>query len=94
MTKLTPAAIIFITALTAAFAADAHDYYGGMVAPELSQPKPGHLLNEDYLTPTGETVQRPGVPQSGGSTVFDPARIRQHMNELDNQINDDICSNC
>ena len=37
---------------------------GGLVAPELSKPTPGHLLNQDYLTSTGETVPRPGVPQA------------------------------
>jgi hypothetical protein len=62
---------------------------GGLVAPELSKPTPGHLLNQDYLTPTGETVPRPGVPQSSGPTPED--RSMQHQ---DNQIDKSICSNC
>ena len=32
---------------------------GGYVAPELSKPAPGQLLDENYLTSTGETVARP-----------------------------------
>jgi hypothetical protein len=91
MRKLVLSAIVLT--MMAHSAANATDY-GGMVAPELSQPKPGQLLNKDYLTPTGETVQRPGVPQSGVGTEFDPSVIRKHMKQLDNKINDDICSNC
>jgi hypothetical protein len=62
---------------------------GTYVAPELSQPTPGHLLDKDYLTSTGETVPRPGVPQSLGETPFD-RNIRQQNDRIDNSI----CSGC
>ncbi len=62
---------------------------GGFVAPELAKPTPGHLLNQDYLTPTGETVPRPGVSQSGGPTPLDHTLENQ-----DRQIDRSICSNC
>ena len=39
---------------------------GTYVALELGQPAPGHPLRENYLTSTGETVPRPGLPQSSG----------------------------
>jgi hypothetical protein len=58
-------------------------------APELSQPTPGHLLDKDYLTSTGETVPRPGVPQSSGETPFD-RNIRRQNDRIDNSI----CSGC
>jgi hypothetical protein len=59
------------------------------VAPELSKPTPGQLLNKDYLTPSGETVPRPGVPQASGPTPLDRSLRRQ-----DNRIDRSICSNC
>ena len=71
--------------VVAAYARDA----GGLVAPELSRPTPGHLLNQDYLTSTGATVPRPGVPQSSGGTSFD-RYIQQENNRIDNSI----CSGC
>ncbi|ACK52258.1 conserved hypothetical protein [Methylocella silvestris BL2] len=58
-------------------------------APELSQPKPGQLLDRDYLTSTGEVVPRPGVPQASGPTKLD--RSIQHR---DDKIDKSICSNC
>ena len=57
MTKLFLTAVIFIAPL-AAFAANGQSD-GGHVAPELTKPAPGHLLDQDYLTSTGETVPRP-----------------------------------
>jgi hypothetical protein len=60
MAKLLLTAIIFSLPF-AAVAADGQSG-GGYVAPELSKPAPGQLLDEDYLTSTGETVERPGVP--------------------------------
>jgi hypothetical protein len=62
---------------------------GGLVAPELSRPTPGHLVNQDYLTSTGETVPRPGASQSSGETPFD-RHIRQENDRIDNSI----CSGC
>jgi hypothetical protein len=47
------------------------------------------LLNQDYLTSTGEIVPRPGVPQSPGETPFD-RYIEQENNHIDNSI----CSGC
>jgi hypothetical protein len=79
---------IFLTASMAGVAAYAQDS-GGLVAPELSRPAPGHLLNQDYLTSTGETVPRPGVSQSSGETPFD-RHIRQENNRIDNSI----CTGC
>ena len=70
MVKL--ALVIIFTTLTAGVAANAQND-GGLVAPELSRPTPGHLLNQDYLTSTGETVPRPGVPQASGPTPLAPA---------------------
>lgn len=72
----------------------AQDYYGGNTAPEQG-PRGGQLLNKDYLTTTGETVPRPGVPQSGvREDGFDPSTIRKHAQRLDSHIEHDICSNC
>ena len=60
-----------------------------LVAPELNQPAPGHLLDQDYLAPTGATVPRPGVPQGSGPTALD-RKIQQENNRIDNSI----CSGC
>jgi hypothetical protein len=80
--------VIIFTALMAGFAANAQND-GGYLAPELSKPTPGHLLDRDYLTSTGETVPRPGVPQSSGETQFD-LFMRQQNDRIDNSI----CSGC
>jgi hypothetical protein len=91
MGKLALTALIY-TALMApvgAIAQSGQSGDGGLVAPELSKPTPGHLLNQDYLTPTGETVPRPGVSQSSGPTPED--RVLQQQ---DNHIDKSICSNC
>ena len=87
MVKLALIVIIFTT-LMAGVAANAQSD-GGYVAPELSRPTPGHLLNQDYLTSSGETVPRPGVSQSGGETPLDRA-IRQQNDRIDNSI----CNGC
>ena len=87
MVKLLLTAIIFSAPL-AAVAADGQSD-GGYVAPELSKPAPGQLLDEDYLTSTGETVARPGIPQSSGETPFD-RYIRQQNDRIDNSI----CKGC
>jgi hypothetical protein len=90
MGKQALAAVIF-TALMAQVGASAQSGQsdGGAVAPELSKPTPGHLLNQDYLTPTGETVPRPGVPQASGPTPLD-----RSMQQQDKIIDKSICSNC
>jgi hypothetical protein len=62
---------------------------GECVAPELSRPTPGHLLNRDYLTATGQTVARPGVPQSSGETPLD-----HFVEQQDNRIDNSICKGC
>jgi hypothetical protein len=87
MVKLLLTAIIFSAPL-AAVAADGQSD-AGCVAPELSKPAPGQLLDEDYLTSTGETVAWPGVPQSSGETPFD-RYIRQQNDRIDNSI----CKGC
>ena len=61
----------------------------GLVAPELSKPAPGQLLDQNYLTSTGETVPRPGVPQASGPTPLD-RKIQQEDNKIDNSI----CKGC
>ena len=88
MAKLTFIAVI-LAASIASVAAYGQDNGGGYVAPELSRPAPGHLLDQDYLTSTGETVPRPGDSQSAGPTPLDRA-IRQQDNKIDNSI----CSGC
>ena len=87
MGKVALAAVIF-TALMAQVGAIAQSG-GGLVAPELSKPTPGHLLNQDYLTPTGETVPRPGVSQAPG-----PSPLDHSLEQQDKQIDRSICSNC
>ena len=62
---------------------------GGYVAPERSKPAPGRLLDQDYLASTGETVPRPGVPQSSGDTPFD-----RYMRQQNDRIDNSICSGC
>ncbi len=60
-----------------------------LVAPELAKPEQGHLLDQDYLAPTGATVPRPGVPQASGPTALD-RKIQQENNQIDNSI----CKGC
>ena len=78
-----------LAAPMAGAAAFAEDDGGGYVAPELSKPTDGQLLNQDYLTGTGATVPRPGVSQSDGTTPLDRA-IQQQDNKIDNSI----CNGC
>jgi hypothetical protein len=47
------------------------------------------LLNENYLTSTGETVPRPGKSQGAPTTPLD-RKIQQENNHIDQSI----CSNC
>ena len=77
----------FILAATAASGLTRQDK--GLVAPELSKPAPGQLLDQDYLTSTGATVPRPGVPQASGPTALD-RKIQQEDNKIDNSI----CKGC
>lgn len=80
---------VILLAATAGAAAYGQDNGGGLVAPEISKPAPGHLLDQDYLTSTGATVPRPGASQSAGPTPLDRA-IQQQDNKIDNSI----CSGC
>ena len=77
----------FLLAATAGVAAYGQD--NRLVAPELSRPTPGQHLDQDYVTSTGATVPRPGVPQASGPTPLD-RKIRQENNRIDNSI----CSGC
>lgn len=77
-----------LTAPMASLAARAQDN-GGLVAPQLTKPAPGQLLNQDYLTGTGATVPRPGVPQASGPTPLDKT-----IREEDNRIDNSICTDC
>jgi len=74
-------------AVTAGFSAYGQD--NRLVAPELSKPSPGQLLDKDYLAPTGATVPRPGVPQGSGPTALD-----RKIQEEDNKIDNSICKGC
>ncbi|MGH6835477.1 MAG: hypothetical protein ACREC9_08000 [Methylocella sp.] len=47
------------------------------------------LLNENYLTPTGETVAHPGESQGAATTDLD-RRIEQQ----NDRVEQNICSNC
>ena len=87
MIKLWLAAVIFIAPLAASAANRQSD--SGYVAPELGKPAPGHLLDQDHLTSTGETVPRPGVPQSSGETTFD-----RYIEQENNRIDNSICNDC
>jgi hypothetical protein len=80
---------VILTAPLAVIAAHAQDTSGGLVAPEITKPTRGQLLDKDYLTSTGETVPRPGASQSGGTTTLDRA-IQQQDNKIDNSI----CNGC
>jgi hypothetical protein len=87
MAKLIVIAIFAVVASAGVPAFGQND--NGLVAPELGKPAPGHLLDQDYLTSTGETVPRPGVPQASGPTPLDRAIRRQ-----DNKIDNSICTGC
>jgi hypothetical protein len=86
MTKSTVIAA-FLVAATAGVGAYGQD--NRLLAPELSKPTPGQLLDQNYLTSTGETVPRPGVPQASGPTALD-RKIQQEDNRIDNSI----CKGC
>ena len=89
MAKLKFIAVI-LAASMASVAAHGQDKDNGLVAPEISKPTPGRLLDQDYLTSTGATVPRPGrLPQSAGPTPLDRA-IQQQDNKIDNSI----CNGC
>lgn len=77
----------FFLAATAGVGAYGQD--NKLLALELAKPAPGQLLDKDYLTSTGETVPRPGVPQASGPTPLD-RKIQQE----DNQIDNSICKGC
>jgi hypothetical protein len=77
----------FLLAASAGVAAYGQD--NGLVAPELSKPTRGQLLDQDYLAPTGATVPRPGVPQASGPTPLD-----RKIEQEDNRIDNGICKGC
>ena len=77
----------FLLAATAGVGAYGQD--DKLLAPELAKPAPGQLLDKDYLTSTGETVPRPGVPQASGPTPLD-----RKIQEEDNRIDNSICNGC
>ena len=89
MTRLKFVAVILLAAPMASVAAYGQDNGGGLVAPELSKPAPGRLLDQDYLTSTGATVPRPGASQSAGPTPLD-RKIEQQDNKIDNSL----CNGC
>jgi hypothetical protein len=87
MAKLKFIAVI-LTALMAGVTAYAQND-GGYVAPELSRPTPGHLLDRDYLTSSCQTVPRPGVRQASGTTPLD-----RFMRQQNDRIDNSICTGC
>jgi len=87
MPKLLLIVAIFIAPMAPIAASGQSD--NGYVAPELSKPMRGQLLNQDYLTSTGETVAHPGASQSSGETPLDRS-IRQQNDRIDNSI----CNGC
>ncbi|WP_374307276.1 hypothetical protein [Methylocella sp.] len=58
-------------------------------APSAQPDASDRLLNRDYITSTGETVPKPGQPQSSGET---PAERK--IEKRDDKIDRSICSNC
>ncbi len=82
-------AIVAAFLLAAIAGGGAYGQDNSLVAPELAKPAPGHLLDKDYLAPTGATVPRPGVPQGSGPTALD-RKIQQENNQIDNSI----CKGC
>jgi hypothetical protein len=86
MTKFSVLAA-FLFAASVGGAAHAQD--NNLVAPQLSKPAPGHLLDQDYLAPTGATVPRPDVPQDSGPTALD-----RKIEKEDNRIDNSICKGC
>ena len=83
------ASVIAALFLAATAGAGAYGQDNSLVAPELAKPAPGQLLDKDYLTSTGETVPRPGVPQGSGPTALD-----RKIQEEDNRIDNSICTGC
>ena len=77
----------FLLAATAGVSAYGQD--NGLVAPEISKPAAGRLLDQDYQTSTGATVPRPGVPQASG-----PSALDRKIQEQDNKIDNSICKGC
>jgi hypothetical protein len=51
--------------------------------------KAARLLNENYLTSTGETVPHPGVSQGGATTDLD-----RRIGRRNDRVVQSICSNC
>jgi hypothetical protein len=86
MGKLILIAMLFTT-LMAQGAANAQD--SGNIVHELNKAMPGRLLDQNYLTSTGETAARPGLPQSAGQTPLD-RRIQKENDRIDKSI----CVNC
>lgn len=62
---------------------------GSDVAGGASQRRPARLLNENHLTPTGETVPHPGMSQGAPTSSLDRQIWRK-----DNRLDRSICSNC
>jgi hypothetical protein len=87
MAKLALIVIVSVTLITGV-AADPQNE-GELVAPELSRPTPEQLLSQDYITVSGATVDRPGVPQASGPTALDRATMQEN-----NRIDNSICHDC
>jgi hypothetical protein len=87
MAKLELTVIIFTALMTGVATGAQND--GGYVAPELSEPAPGRLPDRGYLTPSGQTVPRPGLPQSAGETPLD-----RLIKQQDDRIDNSICNGC
>jgi hypothetical protein len=62
---------------------------GSADAPPAPRHRPAGLLNENYLTSTGQTVPRPGVSQGAPQSGLD-----RDVEQEDNLVEKSICSNC
>ncbi len=79
--------VMALTALLGAAAAQTGQPGGGADRPR--EPRAGGLINQDYLTSTGETVPHPGASQGPGVTPLD-----RSIKERDDRVQRSICSNC
>ena len=62
---------------------------GSADTPPAPRHRPAGLLNENYLTSTGQTVPRPSVSQG-----VPPSGVDRDIEQENNLIEQSICSNC
>lgn len=85
---LKPFCLVLVFVIASGIAAKAQN--DGSLSPDPSSGrKARRLLNEKYLTPTGETVPRPGLSQGAPTTKLD-----RDIEQENNRVDQSICSNC